>query len=97
MSGTRICRVLRKNSLQTSSICPACHGYGTSTSMSVFFDEGKFLAPVDTWGKYEAEGDKVLVPLSMNIHHSVADGFHLSRFFNKAQEVIDLFAHQLLK
>lgn len=53
------------------------------------FDEGKFLAPVVTWGKYEAEGDKVLMPLTMNIHHAVADGFHLSRFFNEVQGLIN--------
>ncbi len=54
------------------------------------FDEGKFLAPVVTWGKYEQENDnKVLMPLTMNIHHAVADGFHLSRFFNEVQALID--------
>ena len=53
------------------------------------FDEGKFLAPVVTWGKYEAEGNKVLMPLTMNIHHAVADGFHVSRFFNEVQELIN--------
>lgn len=53
------------------------------------FDDGKFLAPVVTWGKYEAENNKVLMPLTMNIHHAVADGFHLSRFFNEVQALID--------
>lgn len=54
------------------------------------FDEGKFLAPVVTWGKYEQGSDnKVLMPLTMNIHHAVADGFHLSRFFNEVQALID--------
>ena len=50
------------------------------------------MAPVVTWGKYEDEGDKTLMPLTMNIHHAVADGFHLSRFFNEVQELIDSFA-----
>lgn len=54
------------------------------------FDNGKFLAPVVTWGKYEQESDnKVLMPLSMNIHHAVADGFHLCRFFNEVQALIN--------
>ncbi|MDE5580058.1 MAG: chloramphenicol acetyltransferase [Treponemataceae bacterium] len=56
------------------------------------FDEGTFLAPVVTWGKYEAEGSKTLMPLTMNIHHAVADGFHLSRFFTEVQAVIDSLA-----
>ena len=53
------------------------------------FDEGKFLAPVVTWGKYEQKDGKLIMPLTMNIHHAVADGFHLSRFFNEVQELID--------
>ncbi|NMS89224.1 chloramphenicol acetyltransferase [Clostridioides difficile] len=53
------------------------------------FDEGKFLAPVITWGKYEMEHGNYIMPLTMNIHHSVADGFHLSRFFNEVQELIN--------
>lgn len=53
------------------------------------FDEGKFLAPVVTWGKYEPVDGKLTMPLTMNIHHAVADGFHLSRFFNEVQELIN--------
>ena len=53
------------------------------------FDEGKFLAPVVTWGKYEWEGERAMMPLSMNIHHAVADGFHVAGFFNEVQEVIN--------
>ena len=55
------------------------------------FDEGKFLAPVVTWGKYEVQNGNALMPLTMNIHHAVADGFHLSRFFNEVQELIDSY------
>lgn len=53
------------------------------------FDEGKFLAPVVTWGKFEEKDGKLIMPLTMNIHHAVADGFHLSRFFNEVQELVD--------
>lgn len=55
------------------------------------FDEGKYLAPVVTWGKYTQADDKVIIPLSFNIHHAVADGFHLSRFFIELQEYMDSF------
>ncbi len=53
------------------------------------FDEGKFLAPVVTWGKYEPENGRLIMPLTMNIHHAVADGFHLSVFFNEVQDIIN--------
>lgn len=53
------------------------------------FDSGTYLGPVVTWGKYEPAGKRVLMPLSLNIHHAVADGFHLSRFFLELQEQAD--------
>ncbi len=52
------------------------------------FDDGKFLAPVITWGKYEQVNDRLIMPLTMNINHAVADGYHLSRFFNEVQDMI---------
>ena len=55
------------------------------------FDEGKFLAPVITWGKYERNGAGYLMPVTMNLHHAVADGFHLSRFFTEVQDLIHSF------
>ena len=53
------------------------------------FDEGKYLAPVVTWGKYEEKNGRLTMPLSVNIHHAVCDGFHLCRFFNELQTFID--------
>lgn len=52
------------------------------------FDEGRCLAPVVTWGRFETENGKTVLPLSVNIHHAVADGWHLSRFFADVQEII---------
>lgn len=52
------------------------------------FDEGKYIAPVITWGKYEEKDKKYLMPLSVQIHHAVSDGYHLSRFFNALQQLI---------
>lgn len=52
------------------------------------FDEGKYLAPVVTWGKYTESGGKVIIPLSFNIHHAAADGYHLSRFFVELRELM---------
>ena len=53
------------------------------------FDAGKHLAPVVTWGRYSEENGEQVLPLSMQIHHAVADGFHLSRFFVEVQRMID--------
>lgn len=55
------------------------------------YDSGTYLAPVITWGKYENKDGKLLMPLTMQIHHAVADGFHVARFFSDIQhEMVDL-------
>ena len=53
------------------------------------FDVGDFLAPVVIWSRYEQKDGKLIMPLTINIHHAVVDGFHLSRLFNEVQELID--------
>ncbi|EPW8855484.1 CatA-like O-acetyltransferase, partial [Enterobacter kobei] len=42
---------------------------------------------------YEQEG-RVLLPLAVQVHHSVCDGFHVARFFNELQEVCDALPQQ---
>lgn len=54
------------------------------------FDKGTYLAPVITWGKFEADSQgKMVMPLSLQIHHAAADGFHMGRFFNEVQTLCD--------
>ena len=62
--------------------------YYKSFDLTVY-DEGKWLTPIVVWGKYEKRDDKLLMPLTLKIHHSVADGFHLCRFFNEVQQLIN--------
>ena len=45
--------------------------------------------PRITWGKHEAVDGKVSLPLSVQVHHALADGYHVGRFFNLLQELID--------
>lgn len=59
-----------------------------SLSLHVF-DEGKSLFPVVIWGKYKEENGRVILPVTFNMHHAVADGFHVSRFFTELQEEIN--------
>lgn len=45
-----------------------------------------FFAPMFTFGKYFQRDEKTLLPLAIQIHHSVCDGFHVARLFNELQE-----------
>ncbi|HBH7053376.1 TPA: type A chloramphenicol O-acetyltransferase [Morganella morganii] len=44
-----------------------------------------YFAPVFTMGKFQQEGDCVLLPVSVQVHHAVCDGFHAARFINTLQ------------
>ena len=53
-----------------------------------------FFAPMFTFGKYHTQDGKVFLPLAIQVHHSVCDGFHIARLFNELQEMsYDLLHH----
>ena len=47
-----------------------------------------YLIPIFTFGKYYEENRKYWIPLSIQVHHAVCDGFHTCRFINELQEII---------
>lgn len=48
-----------------------------------------FFAPMFTLGKYYNQDGKILMPLAVQVHHSVCDGFHVARLINELQEMSD--------
>ena len=48
-----------------------------------------FFAPMFTLGKYYNQDGKILLPLAVQVHHSVCDGFHVARLINELQEMSD--------
>lgn len=49
--------------------------------------------PRITWGKYFAQNDKVLLPVSVLCHHALVDGLHISKFYELLNEQISLIAN----
>lgn len=47
------------------------------------YDGGTYLAPVITWGKYIPVNGRLIMPLSIQIHHAAADGYHIARFYRE--------------
>lgn len=41
-------------------------------------------------GKYYTQGDKVLMPLAIQVHHAVCDGFHVGRMLNGSERQQDV-------
>lgn len=45
-----------------------------------------YLLPIFTTGKYFEQNGKTWLPVSIQVHHAVCDGFHLARFVSELQE-----------
>jgi len=55
------------------------------------FSHAMHYTPADsvpriTWGKYFEEGEKILMPLSVQAHHAVVDGRHTGKYFELFQK-----------
>ncbi len=44
--------------------------------------------PRISWGKYFHDGDRILLPFSVQVHHALADGLHVGKYVEKLQEYI---------
>ena len=58
----------------------------TSFSCPVL-DNKIWLSPFVMVGRFFESDGKILLPVSMTIHHAVCDGYHVSKFFNEFQEL----------
>lgn len=43
-------------------------------------------SPIFTIGQFFNQDDKLLLPLAIQVHHAVCDGFHIGRFVNNLQD-----------
>ena len=52
------------------------------------------LSPADSvprfaWGKIVRDGSSIVMPLSVQGHHALIDGFHMGRFYGIVQDIFD--------
>ncbi len=45
--------------------------------------------PLFDWGKYYEKGEKTMIPVSVQAHHSFVDGLHVGQFVEKLQTYFD--------
>ena len=62
----------------------------TSVNLNVF-DDGKYLLPIFTMGKFFQRDGKRLLPMAIQVHHAVCDGYHVGLFVEKLQANISTF------
>lgn len=70
----------------TVSMIPWVSFEGFNLNLQKVYD---YLLPIFTMGKYYEENGRILLPLAIQVHHAVCDGFHLCRFINELQELIN--------
>lgn len=58
----------------------------TAFNINVFSD-GSYLLPIFTIGKHKKENGKIMMPLSIQCHHAVCDGYHVGKFVETLREM----------
>ncbi len=61
----------------------------TEIDGAVGMNSGIFNNPFMIWGKYRFEGEKALLPISFQFHHTQMDGAHAGRFLKNLQDEIE--------
>ena len=70
----------------------SCIPWTSFTGFNLNLQQGyEYFPPIFTIGKYFSENDKISLPLAIQVHHAVCDGFHISRFVNDLQDWLDKF------
>ncbi len=47
------------------------------------------LSPIFTMGKFYEDKEKIYIPLSIQVHHAVCDGYHVSLFVDELQKLVN--------
>ncbi len=80
----------RSKPLKTNVFSVSCIPWVSFTGFHLNLQKGyDYYAPIFTVGKFFHEGSKLLLPLAIQVHHAVCDGFHVSRFIDELQNWAD--------
>lgn len=47
--------------------------------------------PKISWGKYFREGDRILLPFSVQVHHALMDAYHIALYVEKLQNALNAY------
>ena len=62
----------------------------TSFNLNIFGD-GRYLLPIFTMGIWVEQNGRRMLPLAIQVHHAVCDGYHVGQFVECLQTMIDRF------
>lgn len=50
----------------------------------------RYFFPIFTLGKYREQNGQCLLPIAVQVHHAVCDGFHVCRLLQELREILDV-------
>ena len=50
---------------------------------------GHDSTPKISWGRFERQGNRLVMPLSLQVHHGLMDGYHLGLYYERLQQHLD--------
>lgn len=54
-----------------------------------FSGDKENASPLFNWGKYFEREGKILLPFSVQVHHSFVDGYHIAKFIDRLQNALN--------
>ena len=58
-------------------------------SKGFFYGYSQTTTPLFDWGKYYEKDGKVMIPISVQAHHSFVDGLHIGLFVEQLQKFLN--------
>ena len=71
-------------------MCEDCEGAWFRKGNWIDWEKTKRNAtPLFDWGKYYEKDGKVMIPISVQAHHSFLDGLHIGQFVEQLQKFLN--------
>lgn len=83
-----ICKMNAKPGLPENAFTVSMIPWTTFEGFHLQLQPSNYLIPIFTMGKFYEENSRCLLPLALQVHHAVCDGFHACRFLNGLQDAI---------
>lgn len=78
-----------KPHLPPNTFCVSMIPWVSFDSFNLNLQKGyDYLLPIFTMGKYYEDNGKIYLPLSVQVHHAVCDGYHVGKFLYDLQQQI---------
>ncbi len=78
--------------------CVSCIPWVSFCGFNLNLQKGyDYFLPIFTIGKYFFDREKKMLPIAIQVHHAVCDGYHVSVFVNELQAWADTFCPERIK